>query len=258
VFQRRPLFGASRTAAEREDGNHDWPNHGNDLANTRFQNLDQINPNNVKNLKVAWVFHTGVLDPLAELEATPIEVDGRYSSPTAMTTCSHECHHGADALEVDGFNDEAQLAAFFLCCGRNNHGVAFGDDTVFVGRLTIPSWPVNAKATGKVLWQSTVADFHDRGGLGLGVVLGWVRGVVGVCVSVGVSIQIRLFLKCRVAHNPVVGRGKIGFSSISLSGGEEDGDGGGRRFEKNTRPREVFARARSNSFSYRAGRLGRL
>jgi len=70
-------FGASRTSAEREHGNHDWPNHGKDLANTRFQNLDQINPSNVKNLQVAWVFHTGVLDPLSELEASPIEVDGR-------------------------------------------------------------------------------------------------------------------------------------------------------------------------------------
>src|SRR5216684_4445998 len=67
-------FGASRTSAEREHANHDWPNHGKDLANTRFQNLDQINPGNVKNLQVAWVFHTGVLDPLSELEATPIEV----------------------------------------------------------------------------------------------------------------------------------------------------------------------------------------
>src|SRR2546430_1524547 len=70
-------FGASRTSAEREHGNHDWPNHGKDLANTRFQSLDQINPSNVKNLQVAWVFHTGVLDPLSELEASPIEVDGR-------------------------------------------------------------------------------------------------------------------------------------------------------------------------------------
>src|SRR6267154_196724 len=70
-------FGASRTSAEREHGNHDWPNHGKDLANTRFQDLDQINPRNGKNLQLAWGFHTGVLDPLSELEASPIEVDGR-------------------------------------------------------------------------------------------------------------------------------------------------------------------------------------
>ena len=55
-------FGAPPTSAEREHANHDWPNHGKDLANTRFQNLDQINPRNVNKLQVAWVFHTGVLD----------------------------------------------------------------------------------------------------------------------------------------------------------------------------------------------------
>src|SRR5260370_17070889 len=58
-------FGASRISAEHAD--HDWPNHGKDLANTRFQNLDQVNPRNVNKLQTAWVFHTGVLDPLAEL-----------------------------------------------------------------------------------------------------------------------------------------------------------------------------------------------
>ena len=56
--------------------NVNWLSYGNDLANTRFQNLDQINPKNVQNLKVAWVFHTGVLDPLAELQASPIVHNG--------------------------------------------------------------------------------------------------------------------------------------------------------------------------------------
>src|ERR1700730_18540708 len=155
-------FGASRTSAEHEHGSHDWLHHGNDLANTRFQNLDQINPSNVKNLQVAWVFHTGVLDPLAELEATPIEVDGRL-----FITDGHDNVFALNAAtgkmlwKFDGFNDEAQLAAFFLCCGRNNHGVAFGEGTVFVGRFDDSVVALNAE-TGKVLWQNTVADFHDR------------------------------------------------------------------------------------------------
>jgi quinohemoprotein ethanol dehydrogenase len=155
-------LGASRTSTERDHGNHDWVHHGNDLANTRFQNLDQINPNNVKNLKVAWVFHTGVLDPLAELEATPIEVDGRL-----FITDGHDDVFALNAptgkmlWKFAGFNDEKQLAAFFLCCGRNNHGVAYGDGTVFVGRFDDSVVALNAE-TGKVVWQSTVADFHDR------------------------------------------------------------------------------------------------
>ena len=155
-------FGASRTSAEREHGNHDWPNHGNDLANTRFQDLDQINPGNVQKLEVAWVFHTGVLDPLAELEATPIEVDGRL-----FITDGHDNLFALNAAtgqmlwKLDGFNDETQLAAFFLCCGRNNHGVAYGDGKVFIGRFDDSVVALNAE-TGKVVWQSTVANFHDR------------------------------------------------------------------------------------------------
>src|SRR5438270_12327351 len=104
-------FGAWRTSAEREHANHDWPHHGKDLANTRFQNLDQINPSNVKNLQVAWVFHTGVLDPLSELEASPIEVDGRL-----FITDGHDDVFALNAAtggmlwKFDGFNDETQLA----------------------------------------------------------------------------------------------------------------------------------------------------
>ena len=155
-------FGASRTWAEREHGNHDWLHHGNDLANTRFQNLDQINPGNVKNLKVAWVFHTGVLDPLAELEATPIEVDGRL-----FITDGHDNVFALNAAtgrmlwKFDGFSDEAQLAAFFLCCGRNNHGVAYGEGKVFVGRFDDSVVALNGE-TGKVVWSRTIANFHDK------------------------------------------------------------------------------------------------
>jgi glucose dehydrogenase len=155
-------FGASRTSAEREHGTHDWLHHGNDLANTRFQDLDQINPGNVQNLQVAWVFHTGVLDPLAELEATPLEVDGRL-----FITDGHDNLFALNAAtgqmlwKLDGFNDETQLAAFFLCCGRNNHGAAYGDGKVFIGRFDNSVVALNAE-TGKVVWQSTVANFHDR------------------------------------------------------------------------------------------------
>ena len=38
----------------------DWPYYGNDVYNSRFQNIDQINPSNVSQLKPAWTFHTGV------------------------------------------------------------------------------------------------------------------------------------------------------------------------------------------------------
>jgi glucose dehydrogenase len=149
---------AGSTMAQSE---HDWRHYGNDLANTRFQNLDQINPNNVHKLQVAWVFHTGVLDPLAALEASPIKVGRRL-----FITDGHDDVFALNAAtgkllwKFPGFSTD-ETAKFFLCCGRLNKGVAFGDGKVFFGRFDNSVVALNA-ATGAVVWQTTVADFHDR------------------------------------------------------------------------------------------------
>jgi glucose dehydrogenase len=39
-----------------------WPNYGNDAGGARYSEAQQINPNNVGQLKVAWTFRTGALD----------------------------------------------------------------------------------------------------------------------------------------------------------------------------------------------------
>ena len=50
-----PISVAPANAAE-----GDWVLAPKDYANTRFSTLDQITPQNVKDLKVAWTFSTGV------------------------------------------------------------------------------------------------------------------------------------------------------------------------------------------------------
>jgi quinoprotein glucose dehydrogenase len=61
---------------------NDWPYYGHDAGGTRYSPLTQINRENVKNLKVAWVFHTGDISDgsgrpkRSGLETTPILVDG--------------------------------------------------------------------------------------------------------------------------------------------------------------------------------------
>src|ERR1700683_4033834 len=57
----------------------DWPYYGADVYNSRFANIDQINPSNVSQLKPAWTFHTGVLpsaQPGLTLEMPPLGVNG--------------------------------------------------------------------------------------------------------------------------------------------------------------------------------------
>ena len=67
-------------AQERHES--DWPNYGNDPGGMRHSSLTQINRQNVTNLKVAWVYHTGDTSDghdgkkRSAFETTPILVDG--------------------------------------------------------------------------------------------------------------------------------------------------------------------------------------
>src|SRR5580658_8826404 len=51
----------------------DWAYNGNDVSNSRYQNIDQLTPANVSQLKEAWVFHTA---PNPYQEMTPLVVNG--------------------------------------------------------------------------------------------------------------------------------------------------------------------------------------
>ncbi|HUK90260.1 MAG TPA: pyrroloquinoline quinone-dependent dehydrogenase [Blastocatellia bacterium] len=61
---------------------NEWPAYGRDAGGERFSPLNQINLDNVKNLKVAWTFRTGDVSDgsktlvASQFESTPIMVDG--------------------------------------------------------------------------------------------------------------------------------------------------------------------------------------
>src|ERR1700723_1640094 len=54
----------------------DWAYFGNDASNSRFQSIDQINPSNVSQLKLAWSFTGGGTTEHASGEATPLVING--------------------------------------------------------------------------------------------------------------------------------------------------------------------------------------
>ena len=51
----------------------DWPYHGGDPGGMRYSTLAQVNPDNVKTLKRAWVFKTG--HTAGTFETTPLVID---------------------------------------------------------------------------------------------------------------------------------------------------------------------------------------
>ena len=148
------------TRASSDEKNLDWPNYGNDLHNTRFQDVDQINTKNAKNLRPAWVFHTGVLDPLAELQVSPIIVDGRM-----FVTDGHDDVFALDAatgkliwaFKPLATGDMPPIDQAIVCCGRNNKGVAVADGKVIYGRLDNVVVALNEE-TGAVVWKQRLPD----------------------------------------------------------------------------------------------------
>jgi quinoprotein glucose dehydrogenase len=73
---------AATTVAWAAGQTDDWPCYGHDAGGTRYSPVAQINRENVSQLKVAWVFHTGDVSdgrgrkPRSGFETTPILVDG--------------------------------------------------------------------------------------------------------------------------------------------------------------------------------------
>ena len=137
-----------------------WRNYGNDLQNRRYQDVDQINTTNAGSLKVAWVFHTGVLDQFATLQASPIVIGG-----TMYVTDGHDDVFALDAAtgvqrwayKPLDTGDLQPLETLPLCCGRNNRGVAAGDGKVFYGRMDAAAVALNA-TTGAVVWKHALAS----------------------------------------------------------------------------------------------------
>jgi quinohemoprotein ethanol dehydrogenase len=140
----------------------DWRYYGQDLYNSRFQNVDQINPANVSQLKPAWTFHTGVLgDPNMTMEMTPIV----YNGVMYITTGDDDVFalNPATGAQIWKYHpaDMPKPSTLPICCNNNNRGVAVGMGLVFDARLDANLVALNAK-TGAVVWK-TVVDLSSNG-----------------------------------------------------------------------------------------------
>jgi alcohol dehydrogenase (cytochrome c) len=144
------------TAAHAQQG---WTVYGGDPGNTRFSPLTQINPSNVKNLKVAWVLQLG---SLLSQESTPLVI-----GDTLFVTSSHG---PKNVFAVDAktgvvrwrYSPEVPAGIDqYACCDVNNRGVANANGRVFVGRLDGALVALDA-ATGKEVWKKQVID-HTQG-----------------------------------------------------------------------------------------------
>jgi quinohemoprotein ethanol dehydrogenase len=144
-----------------------WPYYGNDVYNSRFQDIDQITTSNVSELTPAWTFHTGVLgDPNMSMEMTPIVVDGMMFITTGdddvfalnPTTGAKIWHYAP--------TDMVKISTLPVCCNNDNRGVAVGGGAVFDARLDGNLVALNEK-TGAVIWKTQVDTASNGAGMTL-------------------------------------------------------------------------------------------
>jgi quinohemoprotein ethanol dehydrogenase len=150
---------AQRAPDLRKPSAKEWLTLGGDWGNTRYSTLTQINRNNVKNLRGAWVVHLGSgLGSKYSMEGTPIVRDGiMYVSTGNDDVFALDARTGALIWEnKSGINQNINT----VCCGWSNRGVAIGEGKVFLGHLDGNFVALDIK-TGKTLWKTQVGRWQD-------------------------------------------------------------------------------------------------
>ena len=97
-----------------QDNAAEWLMYGRDYRNQRFSPLDQITPDNVKELRPVWAFSTG--GTLAGLEATPLMRDGvLYFSADYARVFALDARTGTILWSFEPEYEEGIETV--LCCG---------------------------------------------------------------------------------------------------------------------------------------------
>jgi lanthanide-dependent methanol dehydrogenase len=144
-------------ALEPDDGQ--WVRATKDYANTRYSTLDQINSNNVANLKVAWTFDTGTKHGL---EAAPIVANNTMyiATPWPNRMFALDLTKPGGPLKWSFDPNPSRSAKGEACCDWVNRGAAFADGKVFFNTLDAYTIALDAN-TGKQLWRTRLGDIAN-------------------------------------------------------------------------------------------------
>ena len=146
------LLSVTQDMLNRADGDGNNFLHTNaNYSQTRYYPSRQINTDNVKKLRPAWVFQTEVVD---SLETSPIVVNGVMYITTAF---NHVYALDARTGQQIWHHKHNLGPVHITCCGKNNRGVAVHGDRVFMGTLDSKLVALDAK-TGKQIWETQIAE----------------------------------------------------------------------------------------------------
>ncbi len=143
-------------AAGKEDGQ--WTMPAKDYAATRYSGLTEINTGNVKRLRAAWSFSTGVL---GGHEGQPLVVNNTMYAVTPYPNVLY-----AFDLTQEGYPLKWKYRPYvnpaaigIACCDVINRGAFYADGKIVYNLLDGHTVAIDA-ATGKEVWKTKVADVY--------------------------------------------------------------------------------------------------
>jgi quinohemoprotein ethanol dehydrogenase len=149
-----PAFTSDEISAE---AGEDWITNGGGGTNHRFSTLDEINTENVKELKGDWVTKIGAPATAAKFsaEGQALEYKGTiYITDGADDVFALDAGSGEILWEYKP-NLPPEPLGSKVCCGWDNRGVALGDGLVFISQLNGEQVALD-QMTGKVKWATPV------------------------------------------------------------------------------------------------------
>lgn len=136
----------------------DWPTYHGYISGNRHSALNQINPSNVKDLTLKWVFPINA----NTLEGTPVVIDGvmYVSGPNQVfaidARAGRTIWHYYRPMSGESRGDPAK---------GTNRGVAVLGDRVFLVTDNAHLLAIH-RITGALLWESDIAEGTDRRNVG--------------------------------------------------------------------------------------------
>jgi PQQ-dependent dehydrogenase (methanol/ethanol family) len=156
-----PVFTTACTngTSQPKDEDKQWTMQNKNYQATRYSALDSINTDNIKNLKVAWTFSTGVL---RGHEGGPLVVGSTMYVHTPFPNIVYALDLTKEGAPIKWKyvpKQDPQVIPV-ACCDTVDRGLAYADGKIFNNQLDTTTVALDAE-TGKELWKVKQGDYKE-------------------------------------------------------------------------------------------------
>ncbi len=152
------MTGALLAQIQNQPDDGQWVMAAKNYASTRYSTLDQINTSNVKTLKLAWTFSTGLTHGH---EAAPLIVDNTMYivTPFPNNLYALDLTQPGAPMKWEYQPGTSPSSQGVACCDVVNRGAVYWNGKIIYNTLDVNTVAVDAK-TGREVWKTKLGDIN--------------------------------------------------------------------------------------------------